>query len=133
MPYQIAAYREFIDPPLLAALHARCEAVEAVPGLVVAEGLRAGGAGPEEVHAFGDLLVKRKDAHNLLRPETVESLFVLWRVTRSEEWRAAGWEMWRAWERHARVDTGARAAKGAKGAERSQAGADGAPAGPDAP
>jgi len=71
-----------------------------------ASGLRAGGAGPEEVHAFGDLLVKRKDAHNLLRPETVESLFVLWRVTRSEEWRAAGWEMWRAWERHARVDTG---------------------------
>ena len=50
-----------------------------------ASGLRAGGAGPEEVHAFGDLLVKRKDAHNLLRPETVESLFVLWRVTRSEE------------------------------------------------
>ena len=71
-----------------------------------ASGLRAGGAGRERVHAFGDLLVKRKDAHNLLRPETVESLFVLWRVTRAEEWRDAGWEMWRAWERHARVDTG---------------------------
>ena len=71
-----------------------------------ASGLRAGGAGEERVHAFGDLLVKRKDAHNLLRPETVESLFVLWRVTRAEEWRDAGWEMWRAWERHARVDSG---------------------------
>ena len=71
-----------------------------------ASGLRAGGAGEDKVHAFGDLLVKKKDAHNLLRPETVESLFVLWRVTRSEEWRDAGWAMWRAWERHARVDTG---------------------------
>ena len=71
-----------------------------------ASGLNAGGAGEERVHAFGDLLVKKKDAHNLLRPETVESLFVLWRVTRSEEWRDAGWAMWRAWERHARVDTG---------------------------
>ena len=71
-----------------------------------ASGLRAGGAGGERVHAFGDMLVKAKDAHNLLRPETVESLFVLWRVTRSDEWRDAGWKMWRAWERHARVDTG---------------------------
>ena len=71
-----------------------------------ASGLTAGGAGEDKVHAFGDLLVKKKDAHNLLRPETVESLFVLWRVTRSEEWRDAGWAMWRAWERHARVDTG---------------------------
>lgn len=71
-----------------------------------ASGLNAGGAGEERVHAFGDLLVKKKDAHNLLRPETVESLFVLWRVTRLEEWRDAGWAMWRAWERHARVDTG---------------------------
>ena len=40
MPYQIAAYRDFIDPPLLAALQARCEVVDAVPGLAVAQGLR---------------------------------------------------------------------------------------------
>jgi hypothetical protein len=33
------------------------------------------------VSVYGDLLIKDKDAHNLLRPETVESLFVLWRVT----------------------------------------------------
>jgi mannosyl-oligosaccharide alpha-1,2-mannosidase len=29
-----------------------------------------------------DLYVKPADAHNLLRPETVESLFILWRVTK---------------------------------------------------
>ena len=33
--------------------------------------------------------VKKNDAHSLLRPETVESLFVLWRVTGEEEWREA--------------------------------------------
>ena len=42
------------------------------------------------------------DSHNLLRPETVESLMVLWRVTGEAEWRDAGWLMWQAWEKHAR-------------------------------
>lgn len=56
--------------------------------------------------SYGDVLVKGSDAHNLLRPETIESLWALWRVTGEEEWRDAGWEMWRAWERHARVDSG---------------------------
>jgi|AntAceMinimDraft_1070359.scaffolds.fasta_scaffold06920_3 hypothetical protein len=55
---------------------------------------------------FGDVLIKDKDAHNLLRPETVESLWVLWRVTGEHEWRDAGWRMWQAWERHARVESG---------------------------
>ena len=69
--------------------------------------LASGRAGREKVHALGDdLLVKAKDAHHVLRPETAESLYVLWRVTGEEEWRDAGWEMWRAWENHARVATG---------------------------
>ena len=71
-----------------------------------ASGLKEGGVGDDRVHKYGDLLVKTKDAHNLLRPETVESLMVLWRVTGDAEWRDAGWEMWRAWEKHARVRTG---------------------------
>ena len=66
-------------------------------------GLVAIGGG---VSVFGDVLVKDKDSHNLLRPETVESLWVLWRVTGESEWRDAGWRMWQAWERHARVDSG---------------------------
>ena len=61
----------------------------------------------EKVHALGDdVLVKAKDAHHVLRPETAESLYVLWRVTGEEEWRDAGWDVWRAWGNHARVDTG---------------------------
>lgn len=58
------------------------------------------------VSVFGDVLIKDKDSHNLLRPETVESLWVLWRVTGEQEWRDAGWRIWQAWEKHARVDTG---------------------------
>lgn len=28
-----------------------------------------------------DIIIKRLDRHNLLRPETVESLFILYRIT----------------------------------------------------
>ncbi len=47
-----------------------------------------------------------QDAHNLLRPETMESLFVLWRVTRDPVYREWGWLMFRAWQKFARVATG---------------------------
>ena len=47
-----------------------------------------------------------QDAHNLLRPETVESLFVLWRVTGDARYREWGWHMFRAWHRFCRVPTG---------------------------
>jgi hypothetical protein len=48
----------------------------------------------------------RQDAHNLLRPEAVESLFVLWRVTGDARYREWGWHMFRAWHRFCRVPTG---------------------------
>jgi len=50
--------------------------------------------------------VKPADAFSLLRPETAESLFYLWRVTKDERWREAGWRMFLAFERHARVPSG---------------------------
>jgi mannosyl-oligosaccharide alpha-1,2-mannosidase len=55
-----------------------------------------------------DLIVKSNDAHNLLRPETIESLFVMYRVTRDEKWRDAGWKMFEAFEKHCKVDSGGR-------------------------
>jgi hypothetical protein len=54
----------------------------------------------------GDLCVSVNDAHSILRPETVESLFVLYRVTKDESFRRQGWRMWQNWERYSRVDTG---------------------------
>lgn len=56
--------------------------------------------------AFGDMHVKQFDAHCLLRPEAVESWFVLHRVTGEERYREWGWDFARALERHARVKTG---------------------------
>lgn len=53
-----------------------------------------------------DLYVKSQDAHNLLRPETLESLFVLWRVTRRKAYREQAWAIFRAFEKHCRVDSG---------------------------
>lgn len=47
-----------------------------------------------------------QDAHNLLRPESTESLFVMWRVTGDSMYREWGWLMFRAWERFSRVSTG---------------------------
>lgn len=47
-----------------------------------------------------------QDAHNLLRPETVESLFVLWRVTGKSHYRDWSWHIFRAFHQHSRVAAG---------------------------
>ena len=44
--------------------------------------------------------------HNLLRPETVESLLVLWRVTRNPLYREWGWNIFQSFEKHCRVRGG---------------------------
>ncbi|TBU30171.1 seven-hairpin glycosidase [Dichomitus squalens] len=42
----------------------------------------------------------------LLRPETVESFYYLWRTTGDEVWRERGWAVFRAIEREAKTDSG---------------------------
>jgi hypothetical protein len=42
----------------------------------------------------------------LLRPETMEALFYMWRLTRQQKWRDMGWEIFRAIERWCRVPSG---------------------------
>ncbi|KAH7885863.1 glycoside hydrolase [Phlebopus sp. FC_14] len=39
----------------------------------------------------------------MLRPETVESLYLLWRTTGDEQWRDRGWEIFQAIEHHTRT------------------------------
>ncbi|KAJ3109109.1 mannosyl-oligosaccharide alpha-1,2-mannosidase [Phlyctochytrium bullatum] len=51
-----------------------------------------------------DFGTSRRDRHNLLRPETVESLFVLWRVTGDRKYREWGWRIFRAFEKWAKND-----------------------------
>ncbi|KAJ7872689.1 glycoside hydrolase [Mycena leptocephala] len=82
----------------------------------------ASGLSPEIVHfrenidsADGDWYIKGArppgeppvyDARYILRPETVESLFLAWRLTGHPKYRQYGWEIFQAIETHCRVPGG---------------------------
>ena len=53
-----------------------------------------------------DMFTNDRSAHNLLRPEAVESLFYLYRRTGDETYRAQGWAIFRAFEQHCRLAGG---------------------------
>ncbi|XP_076140913.1 endoplasmic reticulum mannosyl-oligosaccharide 1,2-alpha-mannosidase isoform X1 [Alosa pseudoharengus] len=53
-----------------------------------------------------DVDVKPADRHNLLRPETVESLFYLYRYTHDSKYRDWGWEILQSFNKYTRVPTG---------------------------
>ncbi|CAL1403150.1 unnamed protein product [Linum trigynum] len=55
---------------------------------------------------INDIIIKPLDRHNLLRPETVESLFVLYRVTEDPKYREWGWHIFEAFEKYTKVDSG---------------------------
>ncbi|EXC29366.1 Mannosyl-oligosaccharide 1,2-alpha-mannosidase MNS3 [Morus notabilis] len=66
-------------------------------------GLDGGNKSSEYVN---DIIIKHADRHNLLRPETVESLFVLYRITEDPKYREWGWQIFEAFEKFTRVDSG---------------------------
>ncbi|KAK3329333.1 family 47 glycosyl hydrolase [Apodospora peruviana] len=51
-----------------------------------------------DVHSF--------DSHNLQRPETVESLFYMWRITGDIRYREWGWEMFKSFMNYTAVEEG---------------------------
>jgi mannosyl-oligosaccharide alpha-1,2-mannosidase len=53
-----------------------------------------------------DFTVKPNDRHNLLRPETLESLFILYRLTKDEQYREWGWQIFQSFETYTKVPTG---------------------------
>ena len=53
-----------------------------------------------------DFKIKSADAHNLQRPETVESLFLLFRVTEDPIYRKWGWEIFKSFKKHMFVTNG---------------------------
>ena len=53
-----------------------------------------------------DYIIKRLDAHNLQRPETVESLFMMWRITEDPLYREWGWKIFKSFERYTKVAGG---------------------------
>ncbi|XP_048669231.1 endoplasmic reticulum mannosyl-oligosaccharide 1,2-alpha-mannosidase isoform X1 [Marmota marmota marmota] len=53
-----------------------------------------------------DVKVKPADRHNLLRPETVESLFYLYRTTGDRKYQDWGWEILQSFNKYTRVPSG---------------------------
>ncbi|KAI1327555.1 amino acid permease [Xylariaceae sp. FL0255] len=53
-----------------------------------------------------DYDVHSNDVHNLQRPETVESLFYMWRITGEMKYREWGWEMFKSFMNHTAVADG---------------------------
>jgi len=53
-----------------------------------------------------DMTVRDNDAHNLLRPETVESLFVMHRITKNPKYVEMGWKIYENFEKHTRIASG---------------------------
>ncbi|CZR50683.1 related to alpha-mannosidase MNS1 [Phialocephala subalpina] len=53
-----------------------------------------------------DFNIKGNDKHNLQRPETVESLFYMWRITGDEMYREWGWEMFKAFVEYTKLEDG---------------------------
>ena len=51
-------------------------------------------------------LSQAADTHNLLRPETVESLVYLYRFTGNQTYRDWGWKMFQAFEKYTRLPEG---------------------------
>jgi len=46
------------------------------------------------------------DARYMLRPETIESLFIAYRLTGDQRYRDHGWRIFQAIEKHCRVEAG---------------------------
>ncbi|XP_051267986.1 endoplasmic reticulum mannosyl-oligosaccharide 1,2-alpha-mannosidase isoform X3 [Dicentrarchus labrax] len=70
------------------------------------------GLSPEIVHFSlqasdgRDVVVKPADRHNLLRPETVESLFYMYRFTKETKYRDWGWDILQSFNNYTKVSDG---------------------------
>lgn len=53
-----------------------------------------------------DMYVKANDAHNLLRPEFVESLYYFYALTGNRTYQDMGWAIFEAFEKYTRVPNG---------------------------
>ncbi|GAB1607422.1 endoplasmic reticulum mannosyl-oligosaccharide 1,2-alpha-mannosidase-like isoform X1 [Argonauta hians] len=64
-----------------------------------------------------DLIVKALDAYNLHRPETIESLFYLYQVTKDKKYQEWGWMIFQAFEKYTKLpDSGYSAISNVKSA-----------------
>lgn len=54
----------------------------------------------------GDLYVKPNDAHNLLRPEFIESLYYFYVLTGNHTYQDLGWTIFQSFEKYTKVNNG---------------------------
>lgn len=55
---------------------------------------------------FFSFLPQPADAHNLERPETVESLFYLYRITGDKKYQDWGWKIFQSFQKYTRLPEG---------------------------
>ncbi|PIK49088.1 putative endoplasmic reticulum mannosyl-oligosaccharide 1,2-alpha-mannosidase [Apostichopus japonicus] len=53
-----------------------------------------------------DIIVKPMDKHNLLRPESLESMFYMYRITGDKYYQEWAWKIFQAFEKHTKVKNG---------------------------
>ncbi|XP_008553860.1 endoplasmic reticulum mannosyl-oligosaccharide 1,2-alpha-mannosidase [Microplitis demolitor] len=53
-----------------------------------------------------DMYVKSTDAHNLLRPEFIESLYYMWYFTGNKTYQDWGWQIFKGFENYTKVENG---------------------------
>lgn len=53
-----------------------------------------------------DIYVKSNDAHNLLRPEFIESLYYFYALTGNKTYQDMGWTIFNAFEKYTKVKNG---------------------------
>lgn len=54
----------------------------------------------------GDMYVKSNDAHNLLRPEFIESLWYVYQITGNSTFQDWGWKIFQSFEKYTKVEDG---------------------------
>ncbi|URD90741.1 Glycosyl hydrolase family 47 [Musa troglodytarum] len=77
-----------------------------VPGMLA---LGSSGYGPEKAEKIFSLSKEDMSvgtSWNILRPETVESLVYLWRFTGNKTYQEWGWNIFQAFEKNSRIDSG---------------------------
>ena len=79
--------------------------VAAASGPQTLHGGMLAGLAPEyvEFQEGQGMVTKEKARHNLLRPEAMEAMFVLWRTTKNPVYKDWAWQMFQAFQAHCRV------------------------------
>jgi hypothetical protein len=77
-------------------------------GVIKTRYMTHAGLAPEKVRFLeeGGFEVDELDTGNVLRPEAMESLYYMWRLTGEQKYREWGWDTFKAFQEHAKGEAG---------------------------